>query len=202
LVRTVASVQPQLRDNDEHLILRSDAGDLGHGARNDAMERARGSHLIFLDDDDALASGALDAARRFASETPDRLGIFRMRYGLHPHYPYGHVLWATPELRYGNVAGSMLVVPNLPGRIATWQAKRGGDWDFIRESVELLGEPVFRQEVLQVVRPAGVLAPWALSRPKLKQLDSRLGNPVSKLRVGRVSRGLDAYEHGLTKPEE
>jgi glycosyl transferase family 2 len=199
LVRSVASAMPQMRDGDEIIVLRSESGDLGHGARNSAMDRAAGTHLVFLDDDDALADGGLDAARAFAAEHPGRLGIFRMRYGLHPHYPHGHVLWESPELRYSNVAGSMLVVPNIPGKVGRWNARRGGDWDFIQETVALLGEPLFREDVLEEIRPAGRLKPWALARPRLKDLDRRLGGPLGRLRAGRVRSALEEYERGLEK---
>jgi hypothetical protein len=98
-----------------------------------------------------------------------------------------------------NVAGSMLVVPNIPGKVGRWNARRGGDWDFIQETVALLGEPVFRDEVLEEIRPAGRLKPWAVLRPRMKDLDRRLGAPLARMRAGRVRSGLEEYERGLEK---
>ena len=149
LLGTLDSIVGQLEPGDEVIVLRDGALDYGHSARNSAMARAKGTHLLFQDDDDQYANGAIAEMRRFAREQPDRIGIFRMRY------PDGRVLWADPELRYKNVSTQTFLVPNVPGKLGFWE-HRGtihGDYTFIEETARLQGEPVFVDEVTVRVRP-------------------------------------------------
>lgn len=171
LARAVRSLQDQLRPGDEVIIVRDlGSGDWGAAARMDAIRRARGSHLLFMDDDDEFLPGAFDAFRSFAEETPDRVGIFRMRYQFHPSYPRRHVLWETPELREGNVSTQMFCVPNLPDKLGVWNPERAaGDLDFILGTCALQGDPIFREEVVAVIRPAwGLAVGWAARRFKAR----------------------------------
>ena len=43
------------------------------GSRNIGLEMARGSHVIFLDDDDSFAPGYLDRAQRYCLEHPQKV---------------------------------------------------------------------------------------------------------------------------------
>jgi len=153
LANSVASAAPQLEPGDEILILRDASGDSGDTARNDMIRRARGTHLMFLDDDDELRPGALAAVRAFVRENPNRIGIFRMSYG-----PRG-IVWHQPGDLW-HTAGTMYVVPNIPGKVGTWapapersETRRCGDWTFIKETVALQGEPLWREDVLVEIRP-------------------------------------------------
>jgi glycosyltransferase involved in cell wall biosynthesis len=154
LLGTLESIVGQLEPGDEVIVLRDGAGDWGHSARNAAMPRAKGTHLLFQDDDDQYANGAIAEMRRFAREQPDRIGIFRMRY------LDGRLLWADPELRYKNVGTPTFLIPNVPGKLGRWESdgKRDGDYVFIEETVALQGEPVFCDHVVTYVgsdrRPA------------------------------------------------
>jgi Glycosyl transferase family 2 len=174
-IRALASVVPQLEDGDEVLLIRSDAGDWGDSARNSAMERARGTHLLFLDDDDVHTPRALAIIRDFAREHPGRIGIFRMRYE-QPLHKYGQIRWTDPELRWANVGTPMFVVPNLEGKLGRWDsAGYTGDWDFIRETVSLQGEPIFRNEVVARLQPLRAwVVPWAIVRPWLLAIPGAL----------------------------
>ena len=148
LMQTLASIVEQFEPGDEVIVLRDDSGDLGDTPRNQTMHRARGTHLLFMDDDDQYERGALATIRRFAEEHPGRIGIFRMRY------LDGRVLWRRPELEYRNVSTQLFVVPNVPGKLARWE-RRGhviGDYVFLTETAKLQGEPIFREEIIAHVR--------------------------------------------------
>jgi glycosyltransferase involved in cell wall biosynthesis len=167
LVSAFASVASQLRPGDEVLVVCSDAGDFGNSARNDAIERARGSHLVFLDDDDEYLPGALDAMRSFAAANPRRVGLFRLRY-------HGHGDTGAPK-NLADIGTPMLVVPNVPGKVGRFgpadtddplvRAQRPGetreelalrfsDYEFIRSTLaQQGGEPVTVPTVTAVVRP-------------------------------------------------
>ena len=135
----------------------------GHGGRQEGIQRATGTHIAFFDDDDEYTPGAIELMRDAACERPV---IFRM-----DHYAHG-VLWREPVLRFGNVSTQMYVVPNDPGRFGSWTPyapglpEPGGDFTFIRETVEKMGAPVWREEITSVIRPElhspsiSIVTPW------------------------------------------
>jgi glycosyltransferase involved in cell wall biosynthesis len=149
LRRTLDSIAEQLQPGDELLVRCSDDDDFGNAARQSLLERAQGTHLVFCDDDDQLARGALETMRSFAREHPGRIGVFRMRYD------NGLVLWREPVVRLANVSSQMLCVPNVPGRLGRWHdpdVPRHGDLAFLQGSVDGQGDPVFRREIVAYVR--------------------------------------------------
>jgi glycosyltransferase involved in cell wall biosynthesis len=146
---TLESITEQFEPGDEIIVRCSDAEDFGHSARQAMMERAKGTHLLFMDDDDQFARGALATMRAFAHEHPGRIGIFRMRY------LDGRVLWTEPVLRLRNLGTPMLCVPNVPGKLGRWESPaypRVADYEFARGTVELQGEPIFREEIVAHIR--------------------------------------------------
>jgi glycosyltransferase involved in cell wall biosynthesis len=157
LKRTLASIADQLRPGDEVIVVRDAWGDSGDTARMDAMARARGSHLAFMDDDDVYARDGLERMRCFARRQPNRIAIFKMEH------PVRTTHWREnePELRYANVSSQNFLVPNVPGRLGRWhevprpsgKGMYAGDYVFIRETIELQGEPVFVDEVTTYIRP-------------------------------------------------
>lgn len=148
LARTLLSISPQLEPGDELLVDVNDDAPWGHAARNRLMARARGTHLLFMDDDDAYLDGALKLARAAAELTPDRVHIFQMRY------PDGDVLWRTHDVEVGNVSTIMLMVPNQPDDLGVWSDRYEGDFDFLAETLELRGDaPVWHEDVIAAVRP-------------------------------------------------
>lgn len=149
LAATLDSVAEQLEPGDELLVRCSDDDEFGNRTRQSLMERACGSHLVFMDDDDQFARGAFATMRRVAREHPDRIAIFRMRY------LDGRVIWTDPVLRGRNVSTQMFLVPNLPGKLGRWENQeylRMADWSFIAETAELQGEPIFREEIVAYFR--------------------------------------------------
>ena len=150
--------------------------DFGNAARQSLIERAAGTHLVFIDDDDQLASRALATMRRVADEHPGRIAIFRMRY------LDGRMLWSEPALRERNVSSQMLLVPNVPGKLGRWENseyQRMADWSFISETAELQGEPLFRDEIVAHIRSDRRPLPRALKR---------LWSPVAAARYSLAPR--------------
>jgi glycosyltransferase involved in cell wall biosynthesis len=144
----VDSVLHQLRPGDEVLVDVNDTAPWGHRARNLAMPRAKGDALLFLDDDDCYIDGALDVMRKAVEVVDDRPHIFRMRY------PEGPVIWTEATLRLGMVSTQMICVPNIPEKLGVWKEDAyEGDWYFIKETVEKMGQPCFHSEITVLVRP-------------------------------------------------
>jgi len=167
---TLASITEQLEPGDEAIVRCSRDEDFGNKARQSMIERAKGTHLVFMDDDDQFATGALATMRRFAAENPGRIGIFRMRY------LDGRVLWTEPVLRLRNVSSQMLCVPNVPGKLGRWESpeyERIADYEFVRQTAELQGEAIFREEIVAHIRS---------DRRPLGRLRKRITTPVADLR--------------------
>jgi hypothetical protein len=69
-------------------------------------------------------------------------------------YDNGLTLWTEPVLRLGNVSTQMFCVPNA-GKLGSWRAgdvPRHGDFEFMRATAALQGEPIFRPEIVAFVR--------------------------------------------------
>lgn len=176
LAATLDSVAEQLEPGDELLVRCTRDEDFGNAARQSLVERASGTHLVFIDDDDQLALGALATMRRVARENPRRVAIFRMRY------LDGRVLWEDPVLRERNVSSQMLLVPNVPGKLGRWENPeypRMADWAFVAETVRLQGEPLFREEVVAHIRS---------DRRPLPRVLKRLGAPLAEARYRLAPR--------------
>jgi glycosyltransferase involved in cell wall biosynthesis len=170
LAATLDSVSEQLQPGDEVLVRCTRDEDFGNAARQSLVERAAGTHLVFIDDDDQLAQDALATMRRVAEEHPERVVIFRMRY------LDGHILWHDPVLRERNVSSQMFLVPNVPGKLGRWENpeySRMADWSFISETVRLQGEPLFREEIVAHIRS---------DRRPLPRVLKRLGAPLASAR--------------------
>jgi glycosyltransferase involved in cell wall biosynthesis len=186
LAATLDSVAEQLEPGDEVLVRCTRDEDFGNAARQSLIERAGGTHLVFIDDDDQLALGALAAMRRVAEEHPGRVVIFRMRY------LDGRVLWREPELRERNVSSQMLLVPNVPGRLGRWENAdypRMADWSFVSATVALQGDPLFREEVVAHIRSDRRTVPRALKRVLAPVVEARYRlSPRTRLRraLGRA----------------
>lgn len=151
LSAALGSVAPQLEPGDELLVLCNRDRDFGNRARNDLISRARGTHLVFVDDDDEMLPGALARVRRWAEANPARVGIFKQVFDLQPSLPRVRELWDTGSPCY--------VVPNLPGKLGRFipppeePKERWADVMFIRTTCELQGEPVFVEEAISIFRP-------------------------------------------------
>jgi glycosyltransferase involved in cell wall biosynthesis len=149
----LASATSQMLPGDELILVFDDSGDAGDTPRNRVLDSATGTHITFLDDDDAYRPGALEAIRRFGREHPGRIGIFKIDLGM-----WG-VAWHPAHKRLIATATAMYVIPNVPGRVGRFGrapgAKTGrlGDFKFIVETVAMQDEPIWCDEVIQDIRP-------------------------------------------------
>jgi glycosyltransferase involved in cell wall biosynthesis len=123
--------------------------DWGHTPRNLGMPLARGDWLLFLDDDDAFAPGALALVRAALAEGPGRPHLFRMLV-----VPEDVTLWRRREVAVGNVGTPMFVLP-AAGPRGAWGRRYEGDYDFITSTLALwpAGALVWREEVIAHVWP-------------------------------------------------
>ncbi len=80
LLTCLASIAPQAREGDETLVV-LDAplhGGWGYVAHNRGLDAARGTHVIFLGDDDDFLPGAFDLVRAAAATAPGCVHLFRV----------------------------------------------------------------------------------------------------------------------------
>jgi hypothetical protein len=123
----------------------------GHAGRAYGATLATGTHLAFMDDDDVYTDGAICLMRDAACDRPV---IFKMA-----HYQHG-ILWREPEVRFGNVSTQMFMVPNDPSKFGVWDPhmpglpQPGGDYTFLKGCCERMGAPVWRDELVAVLRPS------------------------------------------------
>jgi glycosyltransferase involved in cell wall biosynthesis len=186
ILAALESITEQFESGDEVIVRCSRDEDFGNSARQSMIERAKGTHLLFMDDDDQFARGAIATMRAFAREHPGRIGIFRMRY------LDGRVLWTDPVLRLRNVSSQMLCVPNVPGKLGRWESPeypRVADYEFVRGTAELQGEPIFREEIVAHIRSDRRAVGRAIKRvtTPLEELRERT-SPRTRLRRG-LGRG-------------
>jgi glycosyltransferase involved in cell wall biosynthesis len=151
LAAAVESATSQMLPGDELVVVFDDSGDAGDTPRNRVIPMLRTTHISFLDDDDEYRPGALQVIRDFARKYPGRVGIFRRDMGM-----WG-VAWAERDLMAS--ATGMYVVPNLPDKLGRFGHPPGvpegrvGDYTFIVETVANLGDPIWREEITQNIRP-------------------------------------------------
>lgn len=127
-------------------------GDWGHTPRNRGLSVCGREWVVHLDDDDALAMGALDVLRRAvlrqeAARGP-RLLVPRMVKA------NGERVWTKPEFVEGQVGTGNLVHPTGLAR-GEFAARYGGDFEFARSLRERNAglEVEFLPEVTYLVRP-------------------------------------------------
>jgi len=126
--------------------------DAGSRGRNLALSFAPdGSHVLYLDDDDAFLPGSFDVMREKVAGAPADPHVFRMRGEL-----FDGALWRKPELRFGNVGGPMFVAPLGVSRLHAWGKPPGADFAFITKVVHSMGGPErihWHEDVTYLVRP-------------------------------------------------
>ena len=168
LYRTLASIAPQLRDGDEHLVIGDGeqpaaaaicrefavschagpvSGSYGTAQRDYGASIARGDWLLFCDDDDTYTPDALDNVRRAIADNPDTPHIFRMQ---RPRW--ADTLWAVPAVFEGNVGTPMIVTPRYDD-MPLWVddlSSYTADHRFIKRITDAHGV-VWREEVICIV---------------------------------------------------
>lgn len=140
LHKTIASIE--VREGDEILVEFDlpKSNRWGNDQRNNAMLRARGDYLAFIDDDDEYVLGHRRAMQQAIDDNPYCLNLFKMQY------PNGDKLWAVPKVIPGNIGSPMILVPNKPKQLYRWKDGRNmADFIFVDH---WLGDIVWRDEVI------------------------------------------------------
>jgi hypothetical protein len=147
LLRTLDSVMAAGfdADTDEMLIRINNDSPWGHRTRNMLMPLAKGSHLMFMDDDDVYTQKSFEAVRSAIDAHPTRIHVFRMNY-------MGGFLWKREQIVVGNLSTQMFVVPNISEQLGRWTDRYEGDFDFIKETVSYQGEPIWHTEIIATYR--------------------------------------------------
>jgi hypothetical protein len=145
ITHTLAALTPQLESGDEILIQRLDCP-WGGQARNHAIPRCAGTHLLFVDDDDHHTDDALEHIRQKVRLTPHQVHLFAMRYD------DGQVVTPAWPLKVGFIGTPMLCVPNIAEALGVWTDRYEGDYDFAHSTMTLRGdEPVVHDHVVATV---------------------------------------------------
>lgn len=121
-------------------------GDWGHSERNFAMPHVRTTYTAHIDDDDLYAPGTRALMADAIGKANNKPILFRMRF------PNGITLWREPEIKCGNVGTPMMLMPNEPEKLGTWEPFIGGDCAFLESSRWLPSEYVWRPEVIALLR--------------------------------------------------
>ncbi len=142
-------------------------GAYGHAARNRILDRYQDCFFYAwsLDDDDIAAPGALAAIRTAIDSFPGAWFIFQMVGGENSHYSALKVPTVGHQIRVGNVGTPCIVWP------ASAEARWGmagdsepygkmhmpdgyfGDYEMAVALQAELGDPIWVDEVLAVIRP-------------------------------------------------
>lgn len=126
--------------------------DMGATQRDAAIVAAKGSHLMFIDDDDSYNPWALRVVRTAITQAPTTAHIFKMaRYKTSwttNHYDL--VLWNESILKCGQIGTPMFVVPNTPP-IPRWTElnPQHHDFDFILQYADNVE---FHPEIIARIR--------------------------------------------------
>jgi glycosyltransferase involved in cell wall biosynthesis len=148
LAATLASIASQIASGDEVIVICDTGSKWGNSSRDKAMEMSTGTHLLFMDDDDVYAEGALDLARKAVADWPEHVHVFRM------HSPGDNNPWCKQEIAPGQVGTPMVVWPAI-GPFPRWDADDTGVSDFRFIDAAAKGKPIiWHEEVLAIVRPS------------------------------------------------
>jgi glycosyltransferase involved in cell wall biosynthesis len=131
-VLVVGEDKPEIRGIAEKLSYRfieCPAGnDFGASERRVGIPEAKGTHLVFLDDDDIFLPGAFAAMRKACTDRPV---MFQMIWN------DGRTLWETKEIKCGNFGTPCFVTPNIPEKLGEWGLRYEGDYDFVVSTLAL-----------------------------------------------------------------
>jgi hypothetical protein len=152
LARALAAQHPERLRYVEH-----DGGlhMVGHPQRNHGATVARGRWLAWLGDDDIYLPGAFETLGRVLRRQEDDPRVLLFRWIA----PWKTVLWQEAGvLLEGYVDAEMIVCPNVPSRLGTWNTARyQGDFDFIKETSDHWNGPervLWQPEVIAQAQPS------------------------------------------------
>ncbi len=133
--------------NLQYLETRKTGGFGGH-QRNVGMGLAKGTHVLFMDDDDRYTAGALEVVRKAVSASPNAPHFFKME-SMTDRRPWKRI-WEEKRVFLGNVGSPMFVFPIIDGLLGTWPMSHCSDFGFVSDTIPRFGEDriVWHEEVI------------------------------------------------------
>lgn len=121
---------------------------VGQPQRQEGMRHARGQWLAWSQDDAAWAVGAWAAMTASLARPPRCPRLFCV------HTWQAGTIPRVQTVQLGNVDADGIVVPNESVRLGRWANTYTGDYEFIRETVDLWdGQVVFEPVTIAIGRP-------------------------------------------------
>lgn len=121
---------------------------VGQGQREYGQRIARGQWLWWLQDDDVATEHALAVIREGLHYPGHGPRLFKIRTR------WGFVVWQYPQVCEGNIDADCIVTPRDRKRLGRWGRRYCGDFDFIRETVDLWQRQcVWRDAHIAIARP-------------------------------------------------
>lgn len=123
-------------------------GCFGSHQRNVGMGLARGTHLLFMDDDDRYKPGALDIVRKAVAEAPNVPHFFKAENMTDRRQ--WKIIWKEKKVSLGNLSSQMFVFPIIDGLLGNWPIGHCCDFGFVRDTMPRFGEDriVWHEEVI------------------------------------------------------
>jgi len=119
------------------------SGRWGNDQRNNAIDRAKGDYLAFMDDDDWYVKGHREIMEQAIKENPGLPNLFRIQY------PNGRIIWNKKEIIPGNISTQMILVPNKPKMLYHWKDGRNmADFIFVDHWGWTDDEVIWREEII------------------------------------------------------
>ena len=147
LKKTLASIGE--RPGDEVIVIKDipPSGMWGNPQRNEAIAKAKGDYLVFIDDDNWHAPNARKIMEQAIRENPNNYPIlFRVEY------PNGDIIWKEKKVVPGNIDGHMILVPNKKNMLYHWEKGRHmADFIFIDKWKWPKEDIIWREEIIVYV---------------------------------------------------
>lgn len=116
----------------------------GNHQRNAGMMLAQGSHLAFLDDDDAISTNYIKRIKDGIMDE-NAIHLFRMKHSL----PEIGIIWKEKEIKHCNVSTQMVIVPNDRYKLVFWvEGVYESDLYFISSCAKHFKDVVWHEEII------------------------------------------------------